>query len=49
MFYNEVDDVLAATDVLAKLSYFDPDRIFIAGRSIGGTLALLASMASRQF
>ena len=49
MFYNEVDDALAAADVLAKLPYVDPDRLFVAGHSVGGTLALLASMTSNRF
>ncbi len=49
MFYNEVDDVLAAADVLAKLPDVDPDRLFVAGHSVGGTLALLASMTSSRF
>jgi dienelactone hydrolase len=49
MFYNEVDDVLAAADVLAKRPDVDPDRIFVAGHSVGGTLALLASMTSSRF
>ncbi len=49
MFYNEVDDVLAAADVLAERPDVDPDRIFVAGHSVGGTLALLASMTRARF
>jgi dienelactone hydrolase len=49
MFYNEVDDVLAAAEVLAQRPDVDPDRIFVAGHSVGGTLALLASMTSTRF
>ena len=49
MFYHEVDDVLGATEVLAKLPYVDPDRLFVAGHSVGGTLALLTSMTSNRF
>jgi dienelactone hydrolase len=49
MFYNEVDDVLAAADALAKLNYVDDKRIYVAGHSAGGTLALLAAMTSTRF
>jgi acetyl esterase/lipase len=48
-YHDEVDDVLAAAEILRKLPYVDPDRIFIAGPSAGGTLVLLAAMASKQF
>ena len=33
MFYDEVDDVLAAADYLAKVPCVDPNRIYIAGHS----------------
>lgn len=49
MFYDEVDDVLAAAETLAALPYVDASRIFVAGHSAGGTLALLAAMASDRF
>jgi dienelactone hydrolase len=49
MFYNEVEDVLAAADVLAQRPDVDPDRLFVAGHTVGGTLALLASMTSSRF
>jgi dipeptidyl aminopeptidase/acylaminoacyl peptidase len=49
MFYDEVDDVLAAADLLAKMSYVDPDRIYLSGHSAGGTLTLLAAMTSNRF
>ncbi len=49
LFYDEVDDVMAAADVLAKLSYVDAQRIYVAGHSAGGTLALLAAMTSPRF
>lgn len=48
-FYDEVDDVLAAADWLRSQPYVDADRVFIAGPSAGGTLALLAAMASKSF
>jgi dienelactone hydrolase len=49
MFYNEVDDVLAAAEVLAKVPCVDPKRIFIAGHSVGGTMTLLAAMTTNRF
>jgi acetyl esterase/lipase len=49
MFYNELDDVLAATEALGKLPYVDAERMYVAGHSVGGTLALLAAMASPRF
>jgi dipeptidyl aminopeptidase/acylaminoacyl peptidase len=49
MFYDEVNDVLAAADALAALPYVDSTRTFVAGHSAGGTLAMLAAMASNRF
>jgi dipeptidyl aminopeptidase/acylaminoacyl peptidase len=49
MFYDEVDDVLAAGNSLGNLPYVDPARIFLAGHSAGGTLACLAALTSKQF
>jgi dipeptidyl aminopeptidase/acylaminoacyl peptidase len=49
MFYDEIDDVLAAADQLARLPQVDPQRIYVAGHSAGGTHALLAAMASNRF
>jgi len=49
MFYDEVDDVLAAAELLAKTPGVDPNRIFVAGHSVGGTLTLLAAMTSERF
>lgn len=49
MFYNEVEDVLAATEELAQLPYVDSNRIYIAGHSVGGTLTMLAAMTSKRF
>jgi dipeptidyl aminopeptidase/acylaminoacyl peptidase len=48
-FYDEVDDVLAAADYLGKLPYVDAGRLYLAGSSAGGTLALLAAMTPRRF
>jgi dienelactone hydrolase len=49
MFYNEVEDVLAAAETLARLPYVDSNRLYIAGHSVGGTLTMLASMTSNRF
>jgi dipeptidyl aminopeptidase/acylaminoacyl peptidase len=49
MFYDEVDDVLAAADALAKIPGVDPARIYLSGHSAGGTLTMLAAMASDRF
>jgi dipeptidyl aminopeptidase/acylaminoacyl peptidase len=49
MFYDEVDDVIAAADYLAKQPYVDAKRIYVAGHSAGGTLTMLAAMASTKF
>ncbi|PZM17217.1 alpha/beta hydrolase family protein [Rhizobium tubonense] len=48
-FYDEVFDVLAASDRLRHLPGVDPHRMFIAGHSIGGTLAMLAAMSTKRF
>jgi dipeptidyl aminopeptidase/acylaminoacyl peptidase len=48
MFYDEVDDVLAA-EVLAQTPGVDPKRLYVAGHSVGGTLALLAAMTTKRF
>jgi hypothetical protein len=48
-FYGEVDDVLAATDFLAKQDYVDPKRIYLGGHSTGGTLVLLAAEATSRY
>lgn len=48
-FYGEIDDILAAADYLAKLDYVDPDRIYLAGHSTGGTMVLLTAELSSRF
>ncbi len=48
-YYDEVDDVLAAADYLRNQPYVDANRLYLAGPSAGGTLALLAAMTSKQF
>jgi dipeptidyl aminopeptidase/acylaminoacyl peptidase len=49
LWYDEVDDVLAAATYLVGQSYVDPNRLYLAGTSGGGTLALLAAEASGLF
>src|SRR5262249_46800133 len=49
MFYNEVDDALAAAEVLARQPNVDANRIYVAGHSVGGTVALLSAMTSNRF
>jgi hypothetical protein len=49
MFYDEVDDVVAAAEYLRKQSFVDPDNLYIAGHSNGGTLAMLAAMTYQHF
>lgn len=49
LFFDEVDDVLAAGEWLDDRPYVDSSRLFLAGTSAGGTLALLASMLSDEF
>ncbi len=48
-FLGEADDVIAAADYLAKLSYIDPNRIYLGGHSTGGTLVLLSAELSSKF
>jgi pimeloyl-ACP methyl ester carboxylesterase len=43
MYYDEVDDVIQAAQLLRRQTFVDPNRLFVAGRSVGGTLALLAA------
>lgn len=49
LFFDEVDDVLAAGAYLSQQPYVDKDRLFVSGHSVGGTLALLAAEASNRF
>ncbi|OYP38557.1 alpha/beta hydrolase family protein [Rhodopirellula sp. MGV] len=48
-FYGEVDDVIAATEYLAKQPYVDPDQIYLGGHSTGGTLVLLVGECSARY
>jgi len=49
LWYDEVDDVLAAAEFLSKQPYVDANSLYVAGSSSGGTLSLLAAMASKRF
>ncbi len=49
LFYGELDDYLAALEHVRKLPYVDPDRIYLGGHSTGGTMVLLAAVASDKF
>ncbi len=49
VFYDEVDDVLAAAEFIAKRPDVDPKRIFLAGNEVGGALALLTAMTTDRF
>lgn len=48
MFYGEVDDALAAVEHVSKLPYVDPERLYFAGHSTGGTLALLVAESTER-
>jgi dipeptidyl aminopeptidase/acylaminoacyl peptidase len=49
MFFDEVSDVLAVTDYVRSQSWADQRRIYLAGHSAGGTLAMLAGLASAHY
>ncbi|HEX3150458.1 MAG TPA: acetylxylan esterase [Gemmataceae bacterium] len=48
-FYDEVDDAVAAAEMLAATPGVDPKHVFVAGHGTGGTLALLCAMTSKRF
>ena len=48
-FYDEVDDVLAAADALARQPGVDAAHLYVVGHSVGGTLTMLAALASTRF
>jgi dipeptidyl aminopeptidase/acylaminoacyl peptidase len=49
LFYDELDDVLAAAKYLRNQPFIDRNRVFLAGHSVGGTLTMLAALSSKAF
>jgi len=49
MYYDEVNDVISAADYLRAQPYVDPEHVYVAGQSVGGTLAMLAAEMYRHF
>ena len=48
-FYGEIDDILAATDHLEKLTYVDANQIYLGGHSTGGTVVMLVGECSTRY
>lgn len=48
-FFGEVDDVIAAGEYLAANPLVDKDRLFLAGHSAGGTLAILTALKNSPY
>ncbi|MBK1828026.1 alpha/beta hydrolase family protein [Haloferula rosea] len=48
LFFGEVDDLLAAVDFVKSQPHVDPDRVYLAGHSTGGTLVLLAAASGAE-
>jgi dipeptidyl aminopeptidase/acylaminoacyl peptidase len=46
MFYDEVDDVIAAVEFVSKRDDVDPQRVYLAGYSSGATLTIMAALVS---
>jgi len=49
LFYDELDDVVAAAGYLYGQSYVDRNRFYVAGASVGGTMTMLAAMTYPHF
>lgn len=49
LFCDEVSDAVAAADALARRPGVDKNKLFVAGYSSGGTLAMLTAMADKRF
>ena len=49
MFYDEVNDVIAATEALTKLPYVDGSKLYLCGHSVGGTITMLTAMTTDKF
>jgi dienelactone hydrolase len=48
MFGGELEDALAAVDHVRRLPYVDPSRVYFAGHSTGGTMALLVAESTNK-
>jgi dipeptidyl aminopeptidase/acylaminoacyl peptidase len=48
-FYGEVDDAVAAGRFVASLPDVDPERVFVAGHSVGAVLTVLAAMVPSPY
>lgn len=48
-WYGETEDVLAALEHLRAVPWVDPERVYLAGHSTGGTQVLLAAVAGAEF
>ncbi len=46
LFGGEVEDAVAAINYLKQLPSVDPERIYVAGHSTGGTIALLTAASA---
>lgn len=49
MYLDEVSDVLNAADYLRSQPDVDPEHVFVAGYSVGGTLTMLAAEIYNHF
>ena len=49
MFYDEVNDVIAAAKYARQQSFIDKEKIYLAGHSVGGTLTLLTAMSTKYY
>jgi len=49
LFYDELDDVIAAAEYLRRQPFISSDQVFVAGHSVGGTMAMLAAQAYKHF
>jgi dipeptidyl aminopeptidase/acylaminoacyl peptidase len=49
LFYDEVDDVIAAAEYLRRQPFVDNERLYLAGHSVGGTMVMLTAEAYPHF